>query len=299
MTRYSSRHQEQFFQPHRIRVGQRGSRNDRRYHLVFQNPFTGEISHRYAVEYDDDGEALPARWIVDDDYQEAPKSWKIGGSQKPGTILMRTFWRKREAVDQAKATAERFDWPFDLQEDIVPWAEIERGLQLTCVVCGKQWRVNRSTYARGWRRDACPDCKKAAKAHYAKNQELREVKVVQYGVTLAPGNHYEYRVQGFDTEYADHQALRAMLGIAAPDVEIEKREIRRDADLGTADSYGSRAWIAPMQEWQFEALKQAIEYMNMTIRFAYQQGLKAGSNMIEKLRSGEMHPNDFSDLRDR
>ena len=300
MSRYSSRHQESFFQPYRIRIGQEGRRSDSRYRLVLQNPSTGEVSHRYAIEYGDDKQGLPGRWITEEVYQEAPKSWTIGGPQKPGTILMKVFWRKRDAKNQAKASAERFDWPFDLQKDIVPWMEIKNGPKLNCVVCGEQWRVRkRGAYARGWERNACPECKKAAKAHYARDQELREIKVVQTGVVTKPGGYHEYRVGGFGSEYLDRLVLESMIGIASPSVETRKVEIRRGADIGKADSHGSRAWVAPMREWQFEALKDAIRYMNMIIKIAYKQGRKAGSNMLEKLRTGEMHPNDFSDLRDK
>jgi hypothetical protein len=203
---------------------------------------------------------------------------------------VRVISLKEIAIGKAKRIAIEHKLPFIISKDHGTYEDFHRGPILECLVCGQRWK-KRGEWARGWEPDVCPSCRRAVLAYKDEHKELIKARILQNEMAH-PGNYWSYK------DSYEH-ALRAMVGIAAPHAGIERGEAYRRADIGETHGHRSPAWIAPMRPWQLEALKEALGLVNATIKTAYQEGLHAGSNLLEKLRTGEMHPNDFSDLRER
>jgi len=295
--RYSSRRQEEFFQPCRLRVGVRYS--DGRashYNLVFQNMLTHAISKRYVKRADDDGHWTESLWVDEAVFQdEAQTRFSIGSIRgEPGALMMATIDLKRNALALAKRTAEERSWPFDLQSDIVPWAEIVSGPQARCLVCDSRWGHDYyGGYHRSHEPSVCPTCRKAVAAYNALSAKFEDFSIYRFALSRLGGD-YEYR-QGFSKDNYDIIALKALISVASSSI---KHGDKLGPILGY-EKYGrTPAYSGETAPWRIEALKDAIAAINRHVNRAYDVGLRHGSNLLEKLRTGEMHPNDFSDLRE-
>lgn len=261
---YPWREQEEHYQPWRVKVIKQSISGSRRdlygYYVAIFNDVTHEI-----------------RYLTGDDEFE---SVNYG----------RRFSYKGEAIEAAKRKAIECELPYVIIRDEGTYEDFHKGPVQSCLICGKEWWVRHGERARGWDRDVCPDCKKAVQAHEDASAQLVDV-VVAENVIAHPGNSYEY--QG-----AHRELVCLLLHLIAPEATIEGNDNARECDIGKADPvYGSSAVIAPMKPWQAEVLRRAIEVINKVIHTAFSEGKKQGSALLEQLVRGEVHPNDFSEIR--
>jgi len=271
-TSYPWREQEQHYQPWRLKVVERQHYNWRHnltawgYSLAIFNEVTHEIE--YLTK---DGEFKPEDEIESDH--------------------LRVLHRQEDAIELAKRVAIDNDLPYIISKDYGTYLDLHKGPVLRCLVCGKSWK-HRGRWARGWEADVCPECRDAVAAHNARQEDLETYRI-GHKVIAHPGSWHSYHD-------VDDEAFYAMIGIATPLGEIKQQEAygRSDVVIGAqSGAYRYNVWSAPMRPWQLEALRKTIKCVNRTVRVAYQEGVRKGSNLIEKLRSGEMHPDDFSDIR--
>lgn len=137
---YSSKKQEEFFQPHRIQViyHDRSSGYSWGTHIISYLVILRDITKQ--------GEDA-----ILDTWNRYQRCWE-SETESDSTERLCNFDSKRKAMDQAKFLAIELDYPFDLQRDIVPRDELFSGPIQHCVAC-------QSEMDRGFKPVLCQTCK--------------------------------------------------------------------------------------------------------------------------------------------
>lgn len=201
---------------------------------------------------------------------------------------------KAEALEYAKEYAVAHCLPFDLQHDVHKRPEpVLYGPQETCVGCG---RIERERYSR-----EAYLCKKCRAAIAARSQgEDTEFQVDRRLLPTRP----RLRIRHDDDDRMNTQ-LVGLLAVLTKNTEAISVDIHtsRGSYIGY---YAKIAYHSHGQLWQLSAEQGAalqelagpgglLETYGMT---CYQEGRRAGSDLLGRLASGEIHPGTFQLERD-
>lgn len=204
----------------------------------------------------------------------------------------RRYNTKAEGIKAAQWWAEQRDLPFIASQDYHDYVDLKDGPVLQCTICESKWHL-RGNLARGWEAKACPNCKAKVVAYDNEHAEVVTYKAGKRGAILHPGAWYTYKD-------SHDRLLVLLLQIAAPVSQIKGGTAYNAEGVvigGRSTGFRYDVWEFPTQEWRLKALKLTIDAINATIQVAFEEGVKEGSNLLNKLVRGEVHPNDFSDAR--
>ena len=304
--RYSSKDQEQFFQPLRIQIlrdehGYTARHNWSRYYDVRWPVIKWNTVERRIDDILLWGGEAPVRWWGELD--QGPMLDLRKHSYPPGYY----HWRfdpptKADAVKAAKEQAIALNLPFNLQADVgISSTDVIKGSMMNCPLCGKESR--RGT----WPADnpICTSCQRL----YEKGQRIA-------------GSEQEYLVDLYDMLPGDIEYMRYY---HMPGEERTGGADRRDLMESLIESIANSTLGRSISGWanketprlkldlesqrydgmqpitmtpdRAEAIQLMIESYAILLRRVAWHSYKAGSNLVARLASGEVHPDDFSDLR--
>ncbi len=264
--RYSSRDQEDHFEPRRIQVLKRERYRYNRgtgWFVVIRNMVTGEIEEWYSKPW-----GKPADW----------------SPERPGNP-----WEKGQALDYAKQQAKERQLAFDLTADVdVPYDEVVEGPERNCLLCGIDLRRGRDP-------GICQTCRAHAHAGAELEAERELYQIVP--ANLMPKARYVR-----DSEDYQRRMGFALLRVAGVMVESNRRKFNdpKPPSLGktSRSSLGSHdSCDVHLTAAQFEGMEDLVQAV---LEYGHAQrltGREEGSSLLRRLAKGEIHPDDFSDAR--
>lgn len=264
--RYSSRDQEEHFEPRRIQVLKRHYYHYSRgvgWFVVVRNMITGTVEEWYSKPW-----GKLARW------QE----------KRPDSAL-----EKADALSYAKQQAQERELAFDLTADVdVPYDEVLEGPERDCLLCGTSLR-------RGHDPDICQTCRAHASAGAELEAERNLYQIVPEN--LMPKASYI-------SNSADYQKRIgfALLRVAGVMVESNRRKFNDPKPPSLGNMYrsgvGSHSiYDVHLSEAQFEGMQDLVQAVFEYGEAQRSWGKDDGSSLLRRLAKGEIHPDDFSDAR--
>ncbi len=321
--KYSSKKQEQFFQPRRIqlvasyRIRSRYARRvgNPEYAVEIRNildrneqpvvwckatkmiPIQGTGGQTYKTrktEFEGWSDELP------DDVRMKPPGTHEGHKQRKGEEAQGIFHAepmdgltKGEALEIAKREAVRRELPFSIKGDIVRRRELERGPQQNCVTCGKE-KVKRS-----FEPVVCEDCQKAlsvgrtsltdaAKHAYFIAEDIELLKHEshgRHGSVIDETKMFRGLMTRLVSGEVDNNTTRVLYN--PPGLVISRKQLGKDK----VSCYGVR-----LSHEQAGAMQNLVSYIHEAVTKAYDAGLKRGNSIIHGLASGEFSVEQFNEL---
>lgn len=270
---YSSKKQEQFYQPHRIVVCQLDPGRYRGYAV-----YRIDTTKRYPEE-----EFIVATW--------KGKSWRnTDGHWEDGYNHSARYDSKQRAQDVAKEQATLLSLPYSIQGD---YYESDRKLldiqKTKCVICGRGIGYHAAP-------DACDDCRLDAERGRLVESERGIYTVDAKG--LCSGH------AGYDFSLPLARAFYKVVG----DVPADRAHgayggglHRRDGkSLGTISrGGGGRGYgiYVSMTAAQAEALQEIVDIIEQIDKVAFLQGKRRGSSILQSIAAGELPPDAFEKKR--
>lgn len=281
-TRYRSAEQEKYFQPWRLKV--------LTYHKdgsVWANGYTVYLTVLLNTVT---REAL----LVKPGKADSPvKRNSHGYAEHSSSYSM----LKSSAIEAAKDLAVERNLPFDLQEDVAIWEDVLDGPVMHCLICGATLM---DTYEgrerRGFQPDVCPECRAIVDRTSAGQDDTQDVLIGCHTFRMREVHFYDR--EGMGEGDLSKQLALAMLEIAEPEHLID---YKRRGDSDTVDAGMETDWVyaTKTQGWRIPAMRKIAKIVQAAVELAYESGLHNGSSLLNKLVSGEMHPQDFEDARSR
>ena len=190
---------------------------------------------------------------------------------------------KADAIDMAKAMATRMGLPFNLQTDLIEYAELAHGPELHCVGCGEKWWDNYwQEWKRGFESSLCPGCRGA----------------VEVGRQTSATRHtYIWSGQDHTGQYAVKFRNAAVKLAQTVEGEFERHCDHKDRIIGEYNSHG-QAHTVSITDVQTEAIEELIALHLEVKDDAYRSGYFDGSSILHQLAVGKVSPNDFADIRE-
>jgi hypothetical protein len=274
---YSSKKQEQFYQPHRIVVCQLDPGRYRGYAV-----YRIDTTKRYPEE-----EFIVATW--------KGKSWRnTEGYWEEGYNHSARYDSKQRAQDVAKEQATLLSLPYSIQEDYHESYRKLTGIQETqCVICGKGIG-HRATP------DVCNNCRLYVERGRLLDSEQGIYSVESKG--LCSGH------AGYDFSLPLAQAFYKVVG-DFPEGKTPGRfgksmhdldHARKDTPVsgfvarGGASGRGTRVSMTAVQA---EALQDIVDIIEQIDQTAYEVGKRKGSSILQSLAAGELPPDAFEKSR--
>lgn len=284
--RYSSREQEQFFKPLRVRLmKQQHRRLGGGYHLDWQPIIQNMITHEIVASLD------PG--VIKIEGQRKRKSCAVWSDRSPPENWYKSMyygWTKAEAIALCKEAAVERQLPFDLQADILPGEIISHGPRTACLLCGKKEMYTRENFV-------CDSCR--VTWHDAQEAESEKI-VLLVPDRVVPGTYLSGTWsdhKNFDPELLEIAAglVGATYSEYTPYEKLpgEKRHIKRPHM-----SLEARYRKLHTTESQADAFQALVEWLTKLMESVFLEGKRYGSSLLNRLAVGEIHPDDFTGLRD-
>lgn len=195
------------------------------------------------------------------------------------------YSNKAEAVKDARQAAKDCHLPFSPTEDILDYCDALQGPEQPCLLCSKPT-------GRGWVRKVCTACEEEHALAVAARAEQQRYRVIEAQVL-------HIKPRGGDS-YARETLLRHLLylaGTRADKLDTYHAQAEALYEKTPYNSYGEWWYVFLLKPEQATMLRAVLDLINAWGKGMYQNGYWDGSSLVARLSKGEVHPNDFADIR--